>query len=86
MDFLNRVFKEEKKKEIMAILESPNPSHYQRLWMTGFLKYGCGYKNEEVCDIIHQYNRWTDYNESITKYQVEHVIKTRGKINLFTSF
>jgi len=82
MDFLNRVFKEEKKKEIMHILEDPHATHYQRVWMVGFLKYGCGYTNQEVCDIIRLYNRWSDYNESITKYQVESIKKTRGKINL----
>jgi len=82
MDFLNRVFKEEKKKEIMAILESPNPSHYQRLWMTGFLKYACGYTNQQVFDIINRFNRWSDYDPNVTRYQVESVKKQRGKINL----
>jgi len=82
MGVLNRVFKPDKKVEIMAILKSRNPSHNQRLWMVGFLKYACGYSNQEVCNIIRLYNCWEDYNPSITEYQVESVKKSRGGVNL----
>jgi DNA primase large subunit len=82
MDFLNKILTTKKKIEVMSILEDPHATHYQRVWMVGFLKYGCGYTNQEVCDIIRLYNRWSDYDPNVTAYQVEHTIKSRGKINL----
>jgi DNA primase large subunit len=82
MGILNKILTTKKKIEVMSILEDPHATHYQRVWMVGFLKYGCGYTNQQVFDIINRFNRWTDYNPNITRYQIESVKKQRGRINL----
>lgn len=69
MDDLDRVASKKKRKEILTILTSPEPSHYQRLWLVGFLLY-CGYSYDAICEIIDKHNQWNDYDKHITRFQV----------------
>jgi hypothetical protein len=72
--FLDKVHSVVKRAEITDILFAPHPTHEERLWLAGFLKYA-GYTVEEVCKIIDQHCEWQDYNPSITAYQVASVFR-----------
>jgi hypothetical protein len=67
--FLNKVKSDKKAFEVAAILDVCHPTHSERLWLCGFLKF-CGYSMPEVLDIIREQCHWSDYNERITAYQV----------------
>lgn len=75
-EYLNNVKSDKKALELAAILEAIHPSHSERLWLCGFLKY-VGYSMTEVLDIIHQHNHWSDYNDRTTIYQVGTVFHQR---------
>jgi hypothetical protein len=81
-EYLNNVKSDKKALELAAILEAIHPSHSERLWLCGFLKY-VGYPMTEVLDIIHQHNHWVDYDEKNTAQQVASVFHQRqvGTIN-----
>ena len=72
--FLDRVHSVLKRAQICDILFAPHPTHEERLWLAGFLKYA-GYTVDEVCKIIDQQCEWQDYKLSITRYQVESVFR-----------
>lgn len=74
--FLNKVKSDKKALEVAAILDPPHPTHAQRLWLAGFLKF-CGYSMIEVLDIIHEHAQWADYNQKITAQQVASVFHQR---------
>ena len=74
---LEKIKSEKKRQELTAILKQYNPSHFQRLWMTGFLK-SAGYDIGEVFGIIDQENKWRDYNKKNTLYQLRSVFKCGG--------
>jgi len=72
--FLDKVHSIVKRAQLTDILFAPHPTHEERLWLAGFLKYA-GYTVEEVCKIIDQQCEWQDYKPSITAYQVESVFR-----------
>lgn len=74
--FLNKVKSDKKALEVAAILDPPHPTHAQRLWLVGFLKF-CGYSMIEVLDIIHQHAQWADYDARTTAQQVASVFHQR---------
>jgi hypothetical protein len=78
--FLFKVYSPSKRTEILDILRAPNPTHYERLWLVGFLKY-IGYSYEEVLQIIELLCEWSDYNPEITAYQVRSVFKIQRNPN-----
>jgi hypothetical protein len=75
-EYLNKVKSDKKALEVAAILGPPHPTHAQRLWLAGFLKF-CGYSMIEVLDIIHEHAQWADYDERITAQQVASVFHQR---------
>ena len=78
---LSKVYSDKKRNELYRILHDRNPSHNQRLWMAGFLKYA-GYKIEEVADIIAREGSWTNYKHEKTMEQlrsVYHIHMTRSE-------
>ena len=71
---LEKVYSPKKQLEISDILQAANPSHFERLWMVGFLRY-VGHSSDEVIEIIDQHCEWSDYSPGITAYQVRSVFK-----------
>jgi len=67
--YLNKINSDKKAIECANILEAGHPTHSERLWLVGFLRY-VGYTTIEVTDIIHDNCQWSDYNAAITSYQV----------------
>ena len=67
--FLNKINSDKKAIECAAILEAGHPTHSERLWLVGFMKF-CGYSMIEVLDIIEEHAQWADFNERVTTYQV----------------
>jgi len=74
--YLDKVKSQKKKFEVFDILQHWNPTHYERLWLAGFLNY-VGYSLTEVCEIIDDHSAWTDYNPEITAYQVATIFKAK---------
>jgi hypothetical protein len=74
--YLDRVTSIHKQLQVHDILMHFNPTHEERLWLVGFLKYA-GYTQEEVFKIIDQHCQWQDYNPKITAYQVGTVFNHR---------
>jgi DNA primase large subunit len=76
---LSLIYKREKRDDVEAVLFNPAPSHYDRLWMVGFLFYA-GYTSLQVCDLIYDLNEWDKYDEKTTYNQVMSIAKTfKGK-------
>lgn len=75
-EYLNKVNSDKKALELAAILEACRPTHAQRLFFVGFLKF-CNYTMPEVIDIIHEHCQWNDYNETVTAYQVGSIYHKR---------
>jgi hypothetical protein len=75
-EYLNKVMSDKKAIEISDILEACRPTHPQRLWLVGFLKFA-GYQMDEVLDIIREHCHWSDYNTQITAYQVGTIFRHR---------
>ena len=67
--YLNKINSDKKAIECAGVLDASHPTHSERLWLVGFLKF-CGYSMVEVLDIIHEHAQWSDYNERQTIYQV----------------
>ena len=67
--YLNKVVSDKKAIECANILEACHPTHSERLWLVGFLRFA-GYSMPVVLDIIRVRAQWADYNERITAYQV----------------
>jgi hypothetical protein len=64
----------EKRQELENIYHSQDPSHYERLWFVGFLKYA-GYTLEEICEIIAFGAAWQDYDRNTTWCQVRSIFR-----------
>ena len=75
-EYLYKVKSDKKALEVAAILDPPHPTHAQRLWLAGFLKF-CGYSMIEVLDVIHEHAQWADYDERMTTQQVASVFHQR---------
>lgn len=72
LDSLSKVTSLKKQTELMDILLAFHPTHAERLWLVGFLKF-VGYTEVEVVDLIHNHHDWDDYDEEETAYQVASV-------------
>jgi hypothetical protein len=68
-EYVNKVNSDKKALECAAILEASHPTHSERLWLVGFLKF-CGYDMSEVLGIIREHCQWADYNDRVTSYQL----------------
>lgn len=75
-EYLNKVNSDKKAIECASILHAVRPTHPQRLWLVGFLKF-CNYSMPEVLDIIREQSHWSDYNERVTAYQVGTIFHQR---------
>ncbi len=71
---LSKIRSFDKRTEIFNILHSESPSHYERLWLVGFLRF-VGYSFDETCSIIHEENSWVGYDPIMTYNQVRSVFK-----------
>ena len=67
--YLNKINSDKKAMECAKILEAVRPTHYERLWLVGFLRY-VSYSLSEVLEILQEHAQWADYNQNITSYQV----------------
>ena len=72
--YLHKIQTIKKQLEIFDILQAIRPTHAERLWLSGFLKYA-GYSYEETLKIIANHCEWSDYNQDFTAYQVAKVYK-----------
>lgn len=77
-EYLNKIKSDKKALEVAAILDACHPTHSERLWLAGFLKF-CNYSMTEVLDIIRVYAQWVDYDERRTAQQVASVFHQRPK-------
>jgi len=68
-EYLNKINSDKKAIECAAVLEAGHPTHFERLWLTGFMKF-CGYSMTETLDIIREHAQWADYDDHITSYQI----------------
>jgi len=75
--YLDKIYSIKKQLQVHDILMHFGPTHEERLWMVGFLKY-VGYTQREVIGIIHQHCLWQDYDPGITAYQVATVFNNHG--------
>lgn len=78
---LEKVYSFDKRQDLLNILHSEDPDHYQRLWLVGFLKH-VGYSQEEICDIIDIECSWTDYDAVMTFNQVRSVFRGEQRGNM----
>lgn len=78
---LEKVYSFDKRQDLLNILHSEDPDHYQRLWLVGFLKH-VGYSLEEICDIIDSECSWSDYNAVMTFNQVSSVFRGEQRGNM----
>lgn len=72
--FLDKIYSIKKQLEIFDILQAIRPTHAERLWLVGFLKY-TGYSFNDVLDIIDSHCEWGDYDADYTAYEVATVFK-----------
>lgn len=75
-EYLNKVNSDKKAIECGNVLEAFHPTHSERLWLCGFLKY-VGYSVIDVLDIIREHAQWADYNQRTTAYQVGTIFHQR---------
>jgi len=71
-----KLMPEKRYNEVMNILQKEEPTHYERVWLVGYLKW-LGFDAEEVMEIIDNHNNWLDYDRNITWYQICSVFKTK---------
>ena len=77
--YLNKIYSDKKAIEIQDILVAIHPTHFERLYLVGFLKH-VGYSMGEVLDIIREEAHWNDYNSRLTEYQVGTVFHQRPQL------
>jgi len=71
-----KLMPEKRYNEVLNILEKEEPTHYERLWVVGYLKW-LGFTADEIMEIIDNHNNWLDYDRNITWYQICSVFKTK---------
>ena len=71
-----KIMPEKRYNEVLNILRKEKPTHYERLWVVGYLKW-LGFDAEEVMDIIDNHNNWLDYDRNITWHQICSVFKIK---------
>lgn len=75
---LSKVRADEKRQDILNVLHSVDASHYERLWMVGFLRF-VGYDEVDILDIIHKGTSWADYDPKMTQRQVTSIFRRNAK-------
>ncbi len=73
-DDLSKVLSSHKQIQLFDILQAIHPTHAERLFLVGFLKY-TGYTIKEVLNILNKHAEWEDYSQATTQYQVESIFK-----------
>ena len=81
--YLDKVISIKKQLQVFDILQAIHPTHEERLWLAGFLKYA-GYSYEEVFQIIDQHSDWTRYDPKITRYQLSTVFNNHPASSHYT--
>ena len=71
-----KLMPEKRYNEVMKILQKKEPTHYERLWVVGYLKW-LGFTADEIMEIIDNHNNWLDYDRNITWYQICSVFKIK---------
>jgi len=71
-----KLMPEKRYNEVMNILQKEEPTHYERLWVVGYLKW-LGFTADEIMEIIDNHNNWLDYDRNITWYQICSVFKIK---------
>ena len=82
--YLHKIKTIKKQLEIFDILQAIRPTHAERLWISGFLKYA-GYSYEETIKIIDEHCEWSDYDQDFTAYQVAKVFHQPHRTGNITS-
>ena len=82
--YLDKIYSINKQLQIFDILQAIHPTHSERLWLAGFLKYS-GHSYDETIKIIDEHCEWSDYNQDFTAYQVSKVFKQPHRISSNTS-
>jgi hypothetical protein len=76
VDFeLSKVKQDSKRFELLAILDDPKACHADRLDLTRFLLGTVGYEVEQLLEIIHYCNHWSNYSQNMTYNQVMSVYR-----------
>lgn len=65
---------DEKRSELLGILGDADASHYQRLYLVGFLG-SIGYSLEDVMTIIDHGNHWKNYSRRTTLTHVDGIFR-----------
>jgi len=68
----SKIYSEKHKEKCFSILHNRTAKHFQRIWLVGFLKW-ITYSDHEICNIIHNHNRWSDYDKIITTKMVHSI-------------
>ena len=82
--YLDKIYSINKQLQIFDILQAIRPTHSERLWLAGFLKYS-GHTYDETIKIIDEHCEWGDYNQDFTAYQVAKVFKQPHRTSNNTS-
>lgn len=74
---LLKIRSKRKRREVLQVLYDPDPVHYRRIWLVGFLSY-VGYDRYEIYNIIRDNCKWLDFSQRITYYQIGSVLRSKG--------
>lgn len=64
------------------MLEDPHASHYDRVWLAGYLLNRFNHDVDLVLVTIAKLNKWTDYKPYTTERQVLSVMRSMGRPRL----
>lgn len=76
---LSAVDHDERRAELLAILEDADARHHERVWLAGFLNGVVGMGVGEIVRVIERHARWSDYDRETTQRQVRSVVRSRGR-------
>jgi len=65
--------------KLFDILEQCHPTHFDRLWLAGYLLNRFGKDVALVWELVDRYNKWEDYNPSATYVQIKSVLRSMGR-------
>lgn len=67
-----------RRREVREVLRDRKAGHDRRCWLVGFLHGAVGLSSAEIVELVDEYNRWDNYDRSITREQVRSVIDSSG--------
>ena len=76
--YLHKIYSIKKQLQVFDILQAIHPTHPERLWLGGFLKY-TGYSHDETFEIIDKHCQWEDYDLKVTSYQLATIYKQTSR-------